>query len=484
MHISSLPTKYGIGTFGVKAYEFVDFLSETGQKYWQILPIGPTSFGDSPYQSPSSYAGNPYFIDLDFLVEDKLLTQEDIEKLSFGENDNCVDYGTLYVSRNKIFDTVSTNFSEEKEPKFEKFCKENESWLDDYALFMALKEENGGAVWTEFDRGLKHRDPEALEKAEKRLDKTIRKHKILQFLFFRQWQGLKNYANLKGVKIIGDMPIYVALDSADVWCNSDVFQLDEELKPKAVAGCPPDSFSPTGQRWGNPLYDWAGEGKKDRVYSWWRDRIAHSLKLFDFLRIDHFRAFGDYCSIPAEDETAERGVWCDGPGIGFFEYLKGELGELPIIAEDLGALTDKVEPLLRESGFPGMKVLEFAFDGSAENAYLPHNYQKNCVVYVGTHDNETAKSWLQSLSPETLKYAKQYMMLDGDTDVWGMIRTALSCVADTAIITVQDLLCLGDEGRMNTPSTDKDNWCFRVPADYLHKIPAPRLKALAQMYGR
>ncbi len=484
MHISSFPSKHGIGTFGTKAYEFVDFLAENGQKYWQILPIGPTSYGDSPYQSPSSFAGNPYFIDLGFLISDGLLKEDDLKAVSFGNDESCVDYGAIYVGRNKVFEIISERFSEERDLKFAEFCKENAAWLDDYALFMAIKEENNGVAWVNLDRGLKFREADAIAKANEKLASRIRKHKILQFLFYRQWTALKSYANLKGIKIIGDMPIYVAYDSCDAWCNSDIFQLDGELKPVAVAGCPPDDFSPTGQRWGNPLYDWGDEEKRDALYGWWQSRIAQSMKLFDIIRIDHFRGFADYCSIPAEDDTAERGVWCDGPGIEFFDYMREKLGELPIIAEDLGALTDKVEPLLKASGFPGMKVLQFAFDSDAENVYLPHNYEKNCVVYLGTHDNDTTRGWLESVSESTLKYAKRYMTLDGDHDVWGMIRTAEASVADTAIITVQDLLCLGNEGRMNTPSTDRNNWSFRVREDYLHVIPGPKLKALTKTYAR
>ncbi len=484
MHISSLPSKYGIGTLGSKAYEFVDFLSEAGQKYWQILPIGPTSFGDSPYQSPSSYAGNPYFIDLDFLISDGVLKPEDINDISFGSDSDHVDYGALYHGRNIVFEKICDSFSETDQPGYREFCEANSFWLDDYALFMAIKEDSNGAVWANLDSGIKYRKPEALKRYSERLKSNIRKHKILQFLFYRQWFALKNYANMKGVKIIGDMPIYVAYDSSDVWCNSEVFQLDGELRPTAVAGCPPDDFSPLGQRWGNPLYDWDGDGKKEKVYEWWRRRIEYSLKLYDILRIDHFRAFADYCSIPAEDETAERGVWCDGPGIGFFDYLRENLGELPIVAEDLGALTEKVPLLLEASGFPGMKVLQFAFDGDADNTYLPHNYVKNCVAYIGTHDNDTARGWLEHASEGAVKYARRYMGLDGECDVWSMIRTLYASVADTAIVTVQDLLCLGSEGRMNTPSTDKNNWSFRAPADYINRISAPRLKAITEIYGR
>ena len=482
MHISSLPSKHGIGTLGQKAYEFVDFLSDSGQKYWQVLPIGPTAFGDSPYQSPSAFAGNPYFIDLDFLVSDGLLDGKKIKDVYGDTPIRSVDYGTLYHTREKIFENITEHF--EDTPQFVEFCEASREWLDDYALFASIKEECGGKCWSDFENGLKYRDKDALNHAHERLSGKIRKHKILQFLFARQWFALKSYAALKGVKIIGDIPIYVAYDSCDVWCNADMFKLDGELYPTEVAGCPPDEFSPDGQLWGNPLYNWDNCEKRDKIYDWWKRRIALSKKLFDVVRIDHFRAFADYYSIPSHSETAGNGEWREGAGEGFFEYLKSELGELPIIAEDLGFLTDKVKKLLAATGFPGMKILQFGFGGDPDNEYLPHNYEKNCVVYLGTHDNATSKEWLETISPSAYEQARGYMRLYGEGDVWGMIAAAMASVADTAIFTVQDLLCLGKEGRMNTPSTNTGNWSFRVPDDYIWKISAPRLKALTEMYGR
>ena len=484
LHISSLPSRHGIGTLGQRAYEFVDFLSETGQKYWQVLPIGPTSFGDSPYQSPSAFAGNPYFVDLDFLVNDGLLEEKDIKEICGAADRERVDYGEIYRSRSLIFERAAERFRESDMPQYEVFCEGCRDWLDDYALFSAMKEENGGRCFAELDNGMKFREKETLRFAEERLSKSIRKHKILQFFFFRQWFALKSYAELRGVRIIGDMPIYSAYDSCDVWCNPDMFKLDRDLLPLEVAGCPPDDFSPYGQLWGNPLYYWESPERRDKIYDWWRRRLSLATKLFDVVRIDHFRAFADYYSIPAGSSDARGGEWKLGAGEGFFEYLKNELGELSIIAEDLGFLTDRVRRLLKSTGYPGMKILQFGFDGDPDNEHLPHNYEKNCVVYLGTHDNATSRAWLESLSPSSYGRALNYMHLNGRTDVWGMISTTMASVADTAIFTVQDLLCLGDEGRMNTPSTSIGNWTFRVPEDYLDRIDAQRLRYLTEIYGR
>ena len=484
LHISSLPSRHGIGTLGQKAYEFVDFLSESGQKYWQILPVGPTSYGDSPYQSPSAFAGNPYFIDLDFLVNDGLIDGDFLRQTCVEDERSEVDYGEIYRTRREIFDRVADSFSESDTPQYKRFCEESREWLDDYAIFSAIKEEGNGSAWWELDRDLKFRDEDAIEMAKERLAKSIRKHKILQFLFMKQWFALKSYASLKGVKIIGDMPIYVALDSCDVWRDPDMFKLDEELNPTEVAGCPPDAFSPDGQLWGNPLYYWESPEKRDKIYDWWRRRLSLATKLFDVVRIDHFRAFADYYSIPAGSPNARNGEWKLGAGESFFEYLKNELGELPIIAEDLGFLTEKVEKLLKSTGFPGMKILQFGFDSDADSEYLPHNYERNSVVYLGTHDNPTAREWLESLSEETYKKASDYMHLHGRSDVWGMIAAAMSSVTDTAIFTIQDLMCLGGEGRMNTPSTNSGNWSFRVPEDYIRNIDVKRLKYMTKMYGR
>lgn len=485
MHISSLPSKYGIGTLGRQAYEFIDFLYESGQKYWQVLPICPTSYGNSPYQSPSVFAGNSYLIDLDFLVNEGILTEDDIKEIYPNVQLGRIDYGEIYASRNIIFEKIAERFRDDSVKGFYDFCSENKSWLDDYALFMSAKEAYEGKCWSNFDNPLKFRQKDALTKAREKLADKIRKHKILQFLFYRQWYAVKNYANLKGIKVIGDMPIYVAYDSADVWSLPEIFQLDGELLPTEVAGCPPDAFSPNGQLWGNPLYAWDYPERRDKIYEWWENRISFSMKIFDVARIDHFRGFADYYSIPAQNETAVNGRWREGAGKDFFDYLKANLGELPIIAEDLGFLTDKVRDLLSYTGFPGMKVLQFGFDSNPNNEYLPHNYTKNSVVYVGTHDNQTAKEWIEGLSDHTYEFAKSYMNLCGECDVWAMIKSAMASVSDIAIFTIQDLLCLGKEGRMNIPSTsNSENWSFRVCEDYERKVSAPRLRALTQMYGR
>ena len=484
MHISSLPSKYGIGTMGRCAYEFVDFLYESGQKYWQTLPLCPTAFGNSPYQSPSVFAGNPNFVDPDFLVSEGILSDKSVNEICGENKGGNVDFSQVYEARGKLFDLIGESF-DDRTKGYSEFCRKNSFWLDDYSLFMAAKEHYEGKCWSNFDNHLKYREKEAILKANEKLSKKVRKHKILQFLFYRQWYALKNYANLKGIDVIGDLPIYVAYDSADVWSNPDIFQLDGELLPSAVAGCPPDAFSPQGQLWGNPLYEWSNIDKREKLYGWWKLRISFALKLYDAIRIDHFRGFADYYSIPADSETAESGEWKEGGGKDFFSYLKEQIGELPIIAEDLGFMTDKVKDLLKYTGFAGMKVLQFAFDGSPDNEYLPHNYTKNCVCYLGTHDNMTTKEWLESLSPESYEQVKSYLRLSGECDVWGMIAGGMASIADTVIFTVQDLLCLGKEGRMNTPSTtDSMNWGFRVCDDYQNKISSPRLRALTKMYGR
>ena len=483
MHISSLPSDYGIGTLGKEAYKFVDFLSETGQKYWQVLPIGPTSFGDSPYQSPSAFAGNPYFIDLPMLEEEGLLWNDEYKSLPFGTDPNHTDFGAVYYYRQIIFNIINERFDEKKHPDFADFCRDNRPWLDDYALFMAIKDDNEGKCWNEFPDGLKYRRDDEMKKASEKLSNTVRKYKVLQFLFFKQWKKLKEYANSKNVQIFGDMPIYVAYDSSDVWASPHLFELDEKLEPKRVAGCPPDAFSELGQRWGNPLYEW--KKRKDDVFEWWITRIEHAMKLFDLVRIDHFRAFADYYAIPAEAENAVNGEWEWGPGMEFFNALREKLGKVNIIAEDLGMLTPAVTELLSESGFPGMKVLQFAFDSREDNPYLPHNYEQNCVVYLGTHDNDTTQGWLDSTSDFTVEYVKKYLRIKENEDtVKGIIECAMASAGDTVIITVQDLLGLGREARMNTPSTKESNWSFRVSEDYLDKIDAGYLREITELYFR
>ena len=459
LHISSLPSPYGIGTFGKEAYKFVDFLKGAGQRFWQILPLGPTSFGDSPYQSFSTFAGNPYFIDLDTLVNEGLLENGDLEKLSLCETPNKVDYETLYNERFPILEKAFSNFDINNK-EFVEFKKQNE-WLENYALFMALKKENDDIPWYEWPEALKLRKPAELEKATKRLDSEINFWSFLQFKFYSQWHKLKDYANKNDVHIIGDIPIYVAHDSADVWTNVQNFELDQKNNPINVAGCPPDGFSATGQLWGNPLYDW--KYMKKNNYDWWIKRLKASADLYDVIRIDHFRGFESYYSIPYGEETALNGKWRKGPGISFFNAVKKQIGNLNIIAEDLGYLTQEVIDMRKQTGFPGMKIMEFAFDSREAGDYLPHNYDKNSVAYIGTHDNPTALGWLNTVNAEDKQYMMEYFDFDNDLGlVWKIIRKTFASVSDLVIIQMQDYLVLGDEARMNTPSTLGDNWTWRT----------------------
>ena len=463
MHISSLPSPYGIGTMGKEARKFVDFLDKSGQTYWQILPICPTSYGDSPYQSFSSFAGNPYFIDLDYLCKDKLLTKKECLSYEWGENPEFVEYGTLYENRFPLLKKAYQRFKKALPDDFADFCEKNSDWLEDYALFMALKDANGGVAWFEWKKDLKLRKPSAIENAKEEFADAVEFWKMLQYLFFKQWTELKAYANEQGIEIIGDIPIYVAFDSADTWANPKLFQLDEENLPVAVAGCPPDAFSATGQLWGNPLYAW--DYHKKTGYDWWMKRVACCFKLYDIIRIDHFRGFDEYYAIPYGDETAENGEWMPGPGMDLFRTMKETLGDLPIIAEDLGFLTDTVRQLLKDSGYPGMKVLEFAFVAGEDSDYLPHNYDKNCVVYTGTHDNDTLQGWYQTLSEEDKEMTKEYLNnpYTPDEEVhWDFISLAMRSVADTCIIPVQDYLGLGNKARINMPSTLGGNWMWRM----------------------
>lgn len=485
MPVSSLPSPYGIGTMGEAAREFVRFLHKAGQSYWQILPICPTSYGDSPYQSFSSYAGNPYMIDLDDLCEAGLLEKSDYENIDWGDNQEKADYGLLYKKRFSVLKKATKAAEEKYETLISEFRTENEKWLSDYALFMAIKDEQNGVSWLEWPEILRKRDNKALSVEREKLKDEIKFWECVQFLFFSQWKKIKAYANENGIKIIGDIPIYVSSDSADVWANPDQFQLDNNLIPISVAGCPPDGFSADGQLWGNPLFNW--ELMKEQNYSWWVDRIAYQTKIYDVLRIDHFRGFDAYYSIPYGEKTARNGEWKEGPGIDLFNVINEKLGELPIIAEDLGFLTDSVRQLLKDTGFPGMKVLEFAFDSrDTESGYLPHLYNKNCVVYAGTHDNDTILGWFDVISKEDAEYAKKYMRLsEAEGYHWGMMRTAWACIADTAIMQMQDILGLGKSARMNTPSTLSDkNWSWRCLPGAYNDTLAEVLHAEMKLYGR
>ena len=461
MPIFSLPSKYGIGTLGKAAYDFIDFLNKAGQTYWQILPTGVTGFGDSPYQSVSAFAGNPYFIDLDLLIEDGLLTKKDIEKFDWGKDYSKVDYEVMYNSKYAILRIAYKNFKNKTFKDYEDFLEKNSFWLDDYALFRAIKELHKGASFDVWEDGYKNRVPSFIEKAKTEFKEEIEFYKFIQYIFASQWKILKKYANKKGVKIIGDIPIYVAYDSSDVWGCPEQFQLEKDYTPKAVAGCPPDAFSEDGQFWGNPLYNW--DYMKKDGFSWWLRRISHCAELFDVVRIDHFRAFSAYYSIPYGDKTAKNGRWIKCPGKELFVTLKDKLGELNIIAEDLGTIDDDVRGLLKFTGFPGMKVLQFAFDPQSESSYLPHNIDKNCVVYTGTHDNDTAIGYMKGLSAKNLKFIKEYLRIsDNESFNWALIKSAMATSGDTVILQMQDFLGLDNSARINHPSTNENNWQWRI----------------------
>lgn len=482
MPIFSLASKGGIGTFGSEAYRFVDFLKKAKQSYWQILPLNPTNYGDSPYQSFSSFAGNPYFIDPELLIKDSLLTESEFSSFDFGDNQYKIDYGKLYENRIKMLKIAFSRFK--KNNDYENFCQENSFWLEDYALFMALKNSQNDSSWENFTKDLRLRKPQAIQKAKQDYKETIEFYSFLQYIFSKQWFALKKYANQNGIKIIGDIPIYVAYDSADVWADPKQFQLDDELTPTAVAGCPPDAFSENGQLWGNPLYDW--NFMKKEKYAWWKRRLKYALSLYDVIRIDHFRGFESYYSIPYGSENAIKGKWKKGPNIALFKEIETELGKnLPIIAEDLGFLTPKVLEMLKKSGFPGMKVLQFAFDSEEDSYYLPHNYQNNCVVYTGTHDNDTVIGWANSANEGAIKMAELYLHAKRDNSFnWAMIRAAMMSVADTCILMMPDLIGLDSAGRINTPSTIGQNWGWRIDGSCINDWLAKIIAENTETYGR
>ena len=483
--IASLPSPYGIGGFSKEAYEFIDLLEETGQKLWQILPLGPTSYGDSPYQSFSTFAGNPYFIDLDTLVEKGWLTKEACEASDYGDNESYIDYGRIYNSRFVLLKQAFLNSDVLSDEKFAEFCKANQHWLPDYALYMALKNQNDGKSWIEWEEEIRLRKPEAVECYKKELEEECNFYEFLQYEFHEQWTKVKEYAHEKGIQIVGDVPIYVAFDSADTWANPELFQLDEKNLPLGVAGCPPDAFSATGQLWGNPLYNWAYHKKTE--YDWWLKRIAYCFDLYDIVRIDHFRGFDEYYSIPYGDKTAVNGHWEKGPGMDLFDTVKEKLGELDIIAEDLGFLTESVFQLLKDSGYPGMKVLQFAFDPSEDSDYLTYKYQRNCVVYTGTHDNDTTAGWFEKLSDEDREVALRYMnsfYTPKEEQHWDLIALAMRSTADTCIIPVQDFLGLGSEARINMPSTLGDNWKWRMTKGAFSEELKEKIRRMTKLYGR
>ena len=482
MHITSLPGDFGVGTMGKSAFAFVDFLKQAGQHCWQILPLTPTGYGDSPYQSCSAYAGNPYLIDLQLLIDEGLLQEDEVSSVSWCVRENKVDFGTLYQNRARILALAYSRFK--ANDALDAFCRKQSSWLPDFALYMALKEKHQGAAWYQWEDNLKFRQPDALWAARQELKEQIRFYCFQQYLFYTQWNALRSYAKKNSVKIIGDVPIYVPYDSADVWSSPEYFQLDADLAPTAVAGCPPDGFSEDGQLWGNPLYRWDVLEKDG--FSWWLRRLAAAGELYDVVRIDHFRGLEAYWSVPYGDTTARNGKWIKGPGMKFIDAVKKGLPSLKMIAEDLGFLTQEVFDLRDQSGFPGMKVLGFAFDSREPSDYLPHTYPRNCVCYTGTHDNMTTRQWFETASADAVAYAAEYMHLTEDEGfTWGVIRTAMASVADLCIVPMQDLLNLGGEARMNFPGTQTDaNWTWRADAGCMDPKLAQRLYAMTKLYGR
>ena len=482
--VASLPSKYGIGAFSKEAYEFIDTLKEAGQHYWQILPLGPTSYGDSPYQSFSAFAGNPYFIDLDRLVEEGLLTEEECDAADFGDNPRDIDYGKIYFNRFPLLRRAYERWLKDGHTAAE---SREKLWPEtvEYSFYMAVKNHYKGKSWTEWDEDIRLQKREAMEQLQYELADEAGFYAFLQMKFEEQWSALKSYANEKGIRIIGDIPIYVALDSADTWYHPELFQFDENRVPVAVAGCPPDGFSATGQLWGNPLYQWEYHGKTG--YQWWMRRMEYSFRMYDVVRVDHFRGFDEYYSIPAGSENAIHGTWEKGPGIEVFQKMQEKFGKLDIIAEDLGFLTPSVLKLVKDTGFPGMKVLEFAFDSREESDDLPHNYTTNGVVYTGTHDNNTIRGWYEEMDEADRQLSVDYMNnahTPGGEIHWDFVRLALSSVAKLAVIPVQDYLGLGGEARINTPSTLGENWRWRMLSGEITDEIAVKCRKMAKLYGR
>ncbi len=486
--ITSLPSNYGIGCFSKSAYDFIDWLKKAGQTYWQILPIGPTSYGDSPYQSFSTFAGNPYFISLEALIEEGVLTEEECKEADFGSQPNDIDYKKLYYNRYPLLRKAYERSKVNENKAYLEFVEKNQWWLSDYALFMAVKSRFDGVEWTQWAEDIRLRWGFAMDYYRRELYFEIEFQQYMQFKFFEQWKKLKDYANQNGIRIIGDIPIYVAMDSADTWAHPELFQLDEQNVPYAVAGCPPDGFSADGQLWGNPLYRW--NYHKSTGYDWWISRLAYCFQLYDVVRIDHFRGFDEYYSIPYGAKSAKTGHWEKGPGIELFRCVEQRLGWHEVIAEDLGYVTDSVRKLVYESGFPGMKVLEFAFDsrdsGSA-NDYLPHNYIENSVAYTGTHDNETICGWFESISKAEQQMAREYLC-DFYTPKKQLYQAFLALVmrsnAKTCIIPMQDYLGYDNQCRINTPSTVGKNWRWRLTKVELSKELQEEIYNRTKRYGR
>lgn len=484
--IFSLASKYGIGCFSKEAREFVDFLKEAGQAWWQILPIGPTGYGNSPYQPDSAYAGNPYFICLEELIEKKYLTEEEVNEVSFGDDLEKVDYGAMYENRKPLLKKAFERWKEAGDDKaeYDRFLEKESFWLGDYALYIAIKEAQKGVSWLDWPKEFCSRDKDALLQAQKDYKETIDFVCFEQFLFQRQWNALVKYAHKQGVGIIGDLPFYVALDSADAWSHPEVFCTDTEGKPSEVAGCPPDAFSATGQLWGNPVYDW--EANKKSGYVWWIQRIKRNYEFYDVIRFDHFHGFCQYYSIPWGEEDGRKGKYYPGPGMDFFNALKSELKELRMIAEDLGTVTEENTKLLKDSGLPGMKVLQFAFT-SWDSVYVNHRHENNCVVYTGTHDNTPTRAWVEEIGDGDRSYVRRYinsMNSDYGQLVWDIIREAYRSVADLCIIPLQDYLCKGKEARINTPGKAEGNWQWRLLPNFLSPDLSRSIRDLADLYGR
>ncbi len=476
LHPTSLDSDYGIGDLGPNAFRWIDWLASTGCRLWQVLPLGPTGYGDSPYQCFSSYAGNPYLISPELLVEDGLVHQSELEKVPVGP----VDYGGLVAPRSMLLDAAVARF--EPTPEYTHFVTEQGDWLDDFSLFMAIKETQGLRSWIEWPEGLRDRHPQEIADAHDRLQMRVHAHRVRQFLFFRQWRRLADRASELGLQIIGDVPIFVAHDSSDVWTNRELFTVDQSGRLETMAGVPPDYFSPTGQLWGNPLYRW--DIHDATGYRWWISRLRAVLEMVDIVRIDHFRAFADYWSIPAGAETAETGEWRAGPGDDFFAGIRSAFDHLPIIAEDLGDLSPAVGELRDRLGLPGMKILQFAFDGDPTNPFLPELYPTNCVVYTGTHDNETVRGWFENASEAERRAALEQVGGDGTDFGRRMIGTAWHSRADYAVAPLQDFLGLGNEGRMNTPGVPDGNWRWRFTPGSLTSSLAEEIRRLNASAGR
>lgn len=483
MHISSLPGRYGIGDLGKEAYDFVDFLVKAGQKNWQVLPIGVTGFGDSPYQCFSAFAGNPYFIDLNEFIQDGYLTKRDIEGRSLYIDEERVDYKLLYENKMSLLQMAYDNAKRDIYEELRIFYEENIDWLRKFSIFMSIKKKYSNSSWLKWDKAYRIFDSSQVLEFEKNNLDHIYFWIFTQYMFFEQWRRLKKYANDREINIIGDLPIYVAEDSSDVWGNPELFNLDDDLYPLTISGCPPDDFSETGQLWGNPIYNW--RTMEDLGYSWWIHRVEHSFKLFNILRVDHFRGFESYWEVEYGSKDAIDGSWVKGPGLKLFKKIEERLGKLNIIVEDLGLNTVEVERMVIDSGFPNMRVIQFGLDLREDNTHTPHYHDKNCTVYTGTHDNHTIMGWIETLSYEEFQYVSEYFKLDEKEGFnWGIIRGTWASTANLAIAPMQDFLGLGDESRMNIPGTRRDNWTWRMKEDVLSDELAKRIRNLTEIYWR